>query len=364
MTEYRLTIEDIKKFKRGDYFPLVTRQGNVLYTEILEGWTYHYENGKAEVGFLFDDKAIMYLIEELEARFKCEQTTTIFRTGDERSGKSTISLIEQKAYLSPYFIDKEKYHEIITRNNWSIMDIINYRLPNMDDICFSLTELQSRIDTGIIGERRMLTEDEAAKAFFNQQWWNALLQEFYKELTTTAVMLQVIALNLPHKKDLMSKLSERKVDFWEHTFAYEEGMNLDRGYLEIRMAEKNRWDLGIYWKPYRACRFPKLIDDDWNAYYQKKIAAIARLKEERKEVSPEGKRYLTIQNQRDKAICALRYGHNGKDGFNDSQIGELIGLSGQRINEIIREYIDREKAKEDIDKLGVRHVAESEETIQ
>lgn len=269
----------------GDIFPLETRMGNTVHTEILDRWVFSNVNGMELVGWLYDEKAILWFIDELRFRYHNDLKSHILGTGDLGSGKSTASQVRYRLYQFAQQ-QPEKYAELLAGNNFDIyQDMIKPIRLKEEDCCFKLEKLKERIfqnkpNPAGNGHKRpwfspnYYIMDESGKELSNHKWQDEYVEGMKQQLDISRVQLEVIDMNLPHIKGIINSIREANADFLSYCSAFIEGRKYHRGWLEIREAQKDRWKLDIWWRGSLACKFRQLDDEDYDNYFGWKLAYV------------------------------------------------------------------------------------------
>jgi hypothetical protein len=269
--------------KPGDEVILTSRMGNEIRTKFLTWYEYETTKKAKNFGHLYDERAILYFVDELQARWNNGLETTIVSDGDLRSGKSTWSQVLKRIYDSPAYQDKERLKSILAKPDWTLNEFLDSSPLNLNECCFTLKEFydniighqpSARVKGRDIFDKKFLILDESGMELNSQRWMDRYVQDLKMTMDISAVKRQVIVLNLPFFKGLLRGIREQNASYLTHTIAKWKGSTLIRGTVEIRQGERDRWGGETWWAGYHICRFPGLEDESYNAYHQKKIAYI------------------------------------------------------------------------------------------
>lgn len=275
-----------EKWDVGDFFPLHTSMGNIIETEIKGKWTFSNVKGMEWVNWLYDEKAILWFIDELRFRYKNDLKSHILGTGDLGSGKSTCSQIRYRLYKWA-MANQNEYKILVNQPHdaWKLSDILDKSRLDMADCCFKLEELRARCMGNkaepLPGHKRRkfyrpnyYIMDESGKELSSHRWQDKYVEDMKQQLDISRVKLEIIDMNLPHLRGIIKGIRDSNADFLSHTFTYKENGELVRGVVEIREASKDRWEQEIFWKGTLACMFPKLDDDSYYDYMDKKLTYV------------------------------------------------------------------------------------------
>jgi hypothetical protein len=274
-----------EKWSIGDIFPLETQMGNTVHTEILDRWVFSNVKGLELAGWLYDEKAILWFIDKLRWRYENDLKSHILGTGDLGSGKSTASQVRYRLYQFASN-NPEKYQDLLAANNFDIyQDMMKPVKLKEEDCCFKLERLKERIfqnkpNPKGDGHKRpwfspnYYIMDESGKELSSHKWQDKYVEDMKQQLDVSRVQLEVIDMNLPHIKGIINGIREANADFLSYCSAFEEGRKYLRGWLEVREAQKDRWNLDIWWRGSLACKFRQLDDEEYDSYFGWKLAYV------------------------------------------------------------------------------------------
>lgn len=275
-----------EKWAPGDTFPLQTSMGNTIETVIQDKWTFSNVKGMEWVNWLYDEKAIFWFIDELIFRYDNDLKSHILGTGDLGSGKSTCSQIRYRLYKWA-MANRADYIQLVNQpyDSWKLSDILEKSKLDLVDCCFKLEELRTRCMSNkaeplLSHKRRRFYRpnyyimDESGKELSSHRWQDKYVEDMKQQLDISRVKLEVIDMNLPHLRGIIKGIRDSNADFLSHTFTEKKGGKLLRGVVELREASKDRWEQDIFWKGTLACKFPKLDDDSYYDYMDKKLTYV------------------------------------------------------------------------------------------
>jgi hypothetical protein len=329
------------KIYLGDLVYLDTRYGNKISTSIVGDWIWGWTDGSEVKGVIHDERAILVFLEEMLYRYNNELPTIIMNDGDERTGKSTFSILCNRIYKSPAFQDRARYKKIISNPDFTLDEFLECSPLDLKDICFEKKDLQEQMRTRKMADMTWLIEDEAGHQLFAQEWWDKVQMSLVKNLQVTAKKRQIIQLNLPHFLDLTGKIRGRAAKMYCHAEMLEESNcpTVQRGFMEIRRAVRQRWKQEIYWEPFYAFKFRQLKDKDWDEYNKLKDAFIQLVDEEKADGGD-------INEERLAAICSRAV----KDkNYTMTELGRIVGVNHSTISRIITKYSEKPKVNTGIE---------------
>jgi hypothetical protein len=307
---------------------------------------------------LLDDKALLIYADELEFRRLNKFDNIAINTGAERVGKSMSTFAKKRLFESPFYQDKEKLKEILETDNWDIKKFTNESKVNLDEICFEIGAFQeqlSKITNGVIdGKSKMIVLDEAGTGLFALEWWSKEQISLYKEFQVIGKRQAIVEMNLPHKDDLNNRMRDRRVKFWSHVVSINNStqQKIERGYIEIRQSEPDRWKLDIYWNPWIVCRFPDLSDEQWEKYEVKKdkyIDVVTSMQEDEGNIKTNGIMGNKYYNETNILLMEMLHPslgkHNGKDGYTEGEIGNLLGKKQNTISDRVKKIREAEEKR-------------------
>ena len=288
----------------GSYVTLRAPDGTLAETYVHDHHYYGTFGGVRQIGPEYGFEALDILAGYMRHRVSKKFDCPIMITGDERAGKSTFSLhLAQR--LDPDF--------------------------KIENICFKIKDFNRAIDDAKPGD--VIIEDEAGFDIYAQEWWNEFQMNLVKKLQVIGKKRIIILLNLPHRKDLNTKIRERRVKFWPHI--YTQGEEMDRGFVEICRARGNKWEQTIFWEPLMSFHFPEFKGQLWDEYEKIKDEFIAEVSAD--EYSPDSNQMKVVE-QRNKLI----YRVVREKLLSQTEIAKTCGMGQPRISEIYNSIKERE----------------------
>jgi len=359
-----------KRFKPGDLVPLKTPLGNVIWVELLDDeYPLNVFSKDSDTVKLYDAKALLYFIEAMEFRRQNKFDNIVITSGWERTGKSMLTIVEKRISDSSLYQDKERFADLIKTDNWSINDFMTDPLK-LNQVCFDLDDYHKQISACQENGNDFIILDEAGYRLFALEWWSGDQINLIKEFQVIGKKRIKTDLNVPHKDDLNNRIRDRRVTFWQYVFTKQRGDKVDRGFVELREANPDKWKLQIYWNPTFVCRFPEINDHEWDEYELKKDQFINHIVEERTEMASMtgvGKRDVKYYRESNKLIMAMKDGRNGKDGWKQSDIAKVLGVTESLISQRIKKEmemreIEANKIRIDYEMAKARQSKESEDS--
>lgn len=343
------------EYKVGDLIPITTSMGNIVYCEIID-LAYPLSYSDKTVTMMLDEKALIVLADEYTFRRKNKFDNVSLNSGDERSGKSMFTYSKKKLFESPLYRDKDKLKDILATDNWSISTFTKEHKINLDEICFDLNDYKSQLAKALEGNENIFTLDEAGVGLSALKWYSPEQINLYIEFQVIGKKQIITDLILPHKNDLNNRFRDRRVHFWNYITTIRDNANhtINRGFVEIREAESNKWNIEIFWKPFMVCKFPDLSEeDDWIQYEKKKdkfIEFIAEQKENEENTSAklgryEAKYYEETHKLIDELISPSIPRFKNKDGYLLSEIGNIIGIKQSALSLRMKKWNEIKEAK-------------------
>lgn len=330
--------------------------GNIVNCKILD-LKYPLSHSEKTVTMLLDEKALIVLADEYTFRRKNKFDNVSLTSGDERSGKSMFTYAKKKLYESPLYRDKEKLKEILDTDNWDISTFTNCHSINLDEICFELNDYKEQLAKALEGSEDIFTLDEAGVGLSSLRWYSPEQVNLYIEFQVIGKKRITTDLILPHKNDLNNRFRDRRVHFWNYVTTIRDNTNhlINRGFVEIREAMTDKWEMNIFWKPFIVCKFPDLSEeDDWTRYEIKKdkfISLIAEQKEaEEGSVSKNGilgNKYYNQSNQLIEEMMkpSIPRFKEKREGYTMLEIASLLGIKQPALSMRLKKWKEfQEKA--------------------
>jgi hypothetical protein len=347
-------------YRVGDLIPVRTSMGNTVHCKILDlGYPLSYS--EQSVTMLLDEKALLVLVDEYTFRKKNKFDNVSLTTGDERTGKSMFTYAKKKLFESPYYRDKEKLKEILETDNWDISTFTKVCHTNLNQICFEVSEYREQLAKALEGCEDIFTLDESGVGLSALKWFSPEQVNLYIEFQVIGKKKITTDLVLPHKDDLNNRFRDRRVHFWNYVNTVRDNTKnlINRGFVEIREANTDKWKIEIYWKPFLVCKFPDLSDEqDWIDYEVKKddfIATIAEQKntEDDGSISKSGvlgnKYYVQSNKLMEELINPSVSRFKDKDGYTLAEIGSIIGTKPPALSTRLKKWNEIKEKKMEIE---------------
>lgn len=338
-----------KNVEEGDLFPIHTPMGNTIYVDFRGWWTYGINNGRRDMGLFMGEKAILAFVDELDFRYQHDLKSHIMGTGDLGSGKSTFSMVLYRVWKSPLYNDKERLKDVLKTDSWTIQDFLRDSPLDMKDCCFKLEELRERIKENVssldptdpsgrrkIYQRQFYIMDESGKELSSHRWQDRYVEEMKQQLDISRVKREIIMMNLPHLRGIIKGIRDSNADYLTYCMGDQQGQNYNRGVVEIREAEKNRWEQEIFWKGSMALKFPKLDDSSYYDYQDKKLHYVEASGLE-SEVHNELIEYRALIGARLQNPVFMR--KQGLEALSQTKTGEILDVDRKTIRNDSRRFL-------------------------
>ena len=204
----------------------------------------------------FDERLINYIAALIEEMVQDGFDCIVMITGRRRTGKSTLGLqIARK--VSPSFnlenvsFRVEDFSEVLNKN------------PYADP------------DKGIFPQAFL---DEAGHGLYSKEWMAVWQRNLVKCLEVIGMKNQVCYFILPHMRKLTGDIRDEMAHIW---IDVDTKYKHERGYAELYMGMRNKFEQSIWWNPKCAFKFNDLADDFWAGYEQKKIGFVNEIAAEK-----------------------------------------------------------------------------------
>lgn len=347
-----------ERYSTGDLVPLKTPLGNIIWCTLLDdSYPLNPFSPDSDTVKMYDSKALLYFIELMEFRRKNKFDNITITSGWERIGKSMCTIVEKRISDSSLYQNKARFTDLLKTDNWSIKDFMKEPLK-IGQVCFDLNDYHQQISDCKETEDTFIILDEAGYRLFALEWWSGDQISLIKEFQVIGKKKIKTDLNVPHKDDLNNRIRDRRVTFWQYVFAKMDGDTVERGYVELREANADKWKLQVYWNPTFICRFPEINDGEWDKYEIKKDAFINQIVDERIELqrtsgnNSMSKREEKYMKDANTLIMAMKNGRNGKDGWPQIEISKILGITEAALSQRIRKAnemreVDEAKARID-----------------
>jgi hypothetical protein len=254
------------------------------------------KKGHIYVPFL-DERTINYIaaliIEMVQDGFDC----IVMITGRRRTGKSTLGLqiarkVDANFGLPCVSFRVEDFSEILDKN------------PYADP------------SKGLFPQAFL---DEAGHGLYSKEWMSIWQRNLVKCLQIIGMKNQVCYFILPHMRKLTGDIRDEMAHIW---IDVDTKYKHERGYAELYMGSRNKFEQSIWWKPKCAFKFNDLHDEFWLGYEEKKKAFVNEIAAEKIDSS-----HSTKDAERLDAIMLELHGQ----GSSLKEIGARIGLSESQV---------------------------------
>lgn len=254
------------------------------------------KKGHIYVPFL-DERTINYIaaliIEMVRDGFDC----IVMITGRRRTGKSTLGLQIARKVAPSFGLESvsfrvEDFSEILDKN------------PYADP------------SKGLFPQAFL---DEAGHGLYSKEWMSIWQRNLVKCLQIIGMKNQVCYFILPHMRKLTGDIRDEMAHIW---IDVDTKYKHERGYAELYMGSRNKFEQSIWWKPKCAFKFNDLHDEFWLGYEEKKKAFVNEIAAEKIDSS-----HSTKDAERLDAIMLQL--HDEKVSLKD--IGARIGLSESQV---------------------------------
>jgi hypothetical protein len=355
-------------YKIGDLVPLKTSMGNVIWAKLLDTeWQCKFAT--KQTANLYDEKAILYYLDEIEFRRKNRYDCIGLNCGHERAGKSMFVYGKKKVFDSPLYKDKDKLKDILNTDNWNLSTFTKDYTCNLPDINFTLENYKKSLKNALEGYQNMITLDEAGVGLAALNWHDKEQINLYIEFQVIGKKQIVSELVLPHLKDLNNRFRDRRVAFLSNISVIRDDIKhvINRGYVDIRVSNPSFWELETYWDNFIVCRFPDLSsEDDWQRYEKVKdqfIADITIQQELEQEFAHLSKKEFKYYNESCAVIKELMSPSIIKNNLSltQGQIAGFIGCSSAALGQRLSRY---EHSRLMMEQIRIRKEKESDELCQ
>jgi len=204
----------------------------------------------------FDERVIDYIAALIEEMVKDGFDCIVMITGRRRTGKSTLGLqIARK--VSPSFN----------------LDNVSFRVEDFSEVL----NKNPYADPGkSIYPQAFL--DEAGHGLYSKEWMAVWQRNLVKCLEVIGMKNQVCYFILPHMRKLTGDIRDEMAHIW---IDVDTKYKHERGYAELYMGMRNKFEQSIWWNPKCAFKFNDLADDFWTGYELKKRAFVDEIAAEK-----------------------------------------------------------------------------------
>jgi hypothetical protein len=161
--------------------------------------------------------------------------------------------------------------------------------------------------------------DEAGHGLYSKEWMSIWQRNLVKCLQIIGMKNQVCYFILPHMRKLTGDIRDEMAHIW---IDVDTKYKHERGYAELYMGSRNKFEQSIWWKPKCAFKFNDLHDEFWLGYEEKKKAFVNEIAAEKI-----GSSHSTKDAERLDAIMLELHGQ----GSSLKEIGTRIGLSESQV---------------------------------
>ena len=213
------------------------------------------KRGHIYVPFL-DERTINYIaaliIEMVRDGFDC----IVMITGRRRTGKSTLGLQIART------VDADFGLPCVSFRVEDFLEILNNN-PYADP------------SKGLFPQAFL---DEAGHGLYSKEWMSIWQRNLVKCLQIIGMKNQVCYFILPHMRKLTGDIRDEMAHIW---IDVDTKYKHERGYAELYMGSRNKFEQSIWWKPKCAFKFNDLHDEFWLGYEEKKKAFVNEIAAEK-----------------------------------------------------------------------------------
>lgn len=221
----------------------------------------------------------------------------IMITGRRRTGKSTLGLQIAKK-VSPSFG----------------VDNVSFRVEDFSDILNK--NPYADVANGVFPQAFL---DEAGHGLYSKEWMAVWQRNLVKCLEVIGMKNQVCYFILPHMRKLTGDVRDEMAHIW---IDVDTKYKHKRGYAELYLGHRNKFEQSIWWTPKCAFKFNDLKDEFWMKYETKKRAFVD-------EVAAENINAEKKSKDAERLNTLIDFIH--RRGVELKEIGEQIGLTEGRI---------------------------------
>ena len=260
------------------------------------------KKGYIYVPFL-DERVIDYIAALIEEMVQDGFDCIVMITGKRRTGKSTLGAqIARK--VDPAFSVKnvafrvEAFSDVLNENAYA--DPANGVYPQA-------------------------LYDEAGHGLYSKEWMSLWVRNLVKCLEVIGMKQEVCYFILPHMKKLTGDIRDEMAHIW---IDVDTKYKHERGYAELYMGIRNKFEQSIWWNPKCAFKFNEMNDPWWTEYQEKKRNFVNEIAAEK----------LTNTNQSkidDRLAQVLGIMH--RDGLSYRDIEAKYQIPRQTISRLISE---------------------------
>lgn len=261
------------------------------------------KRGSLYVPFL-DERTIDYVVALIKEMVQDGFDCIVMITGRRRTGKSTLGLqIARK--VAPSFS----------------LENVSFRVENFSEIL----DKNPYADPGQnIYPQAFL--DEAGHGLYSKEWMAIWQRNLVKCLQIIGMKNQVCYFILPHMRKLTGDIRDEMAHIW---IDVDTKYKHERGYAELYMGERNKFEQSIWWKPKCAFKFNELHDDFWAGYEDKKKAFVNEIAAEKIDTTHTSKDAERL----DKLLSDMH-----RRGLTFEDLGEKIDMNRSQVCRRVNEY--------------------------
>jgi len=262
------------------------------------------KKGHIYVPFL-DERTINYIAALIEEMVRDGFDCIVMITGRRRTGKSTLGLqiarkVDADFGLPCVSFRVEDFSEILNNN------------PYADP------------SKGLFPQAFL---DEAGHGLYSKEWMSIWQRNLVKCLQIIGMKNQVCYFILPHMRKLTGDIRDEMAHIW---IDVDTKYKHERGYAELYMGSRNKFEQSIWWKPKCAFKFNELHDEFWLGYEEKKKGFVNEIAAEKIDSS-----HTSKDAHRLDALMATLH----EDGMQYKEIGGKLDLSEQRVCNRVNQYL-------------------------
>lgn len=268
------------------------------------------KSGPEDVAIYGYDAAKEWFKTDFKLAHKYNHDRILAVTGREGFGKSTVAM----------------WMALMSNPNLTVADII-----------FDKNELSKRLRTAEKGET--IVVDEAGISMFAQEWWDKVQREVVKRLVAGRVKGLRVFFVSPHLGMLNNQIRNRRLDMWIYTIPVG---RYGRGEAQMKEPQESKYKMSIYWEPRLTFKFPKLENDLWQDYAEKKTNFVDAVWEGE---TDEGNKNL----EKLKLIYHMDYEKD--EDYTSHDIAKHTTVGASRIRDLRAELKNNEKLMERVEEL-------------
>lgn len=293
--------------------PYKTPGGRRIIANVVNPRHTVYQGGKNYLVPLLDNSGV-HVTANIAQECVDEKTDCFILVTGKRSGGKSTCIVGCAQAVSPYF--------------------------KATDVAFRLREFGQKFESnpqgdGAKGLYPQVVMDEAGYAMYGPQWLKREQQVVAKELIVSRIKRQIIWMAFPIRKQLNPHVRNMAY-MWIHV---KQPKPFQRGYAIVRLApddQQSEFASELYWEPKYCFTFPEQSGPVWDEYEARKIEFVNSVAIEALEGDDGSQRDHAA---RDKILYEYyNYRRTHGDPISLKDLGELIGLSKQRLSEIMNRY--------------------------